>query len=513
MVGTGALAALLATHATGCTKKTPVTPEAVPTTGHSDLLVTLTDGTRVGLENARSRDGSVCGDARRCEGPSCMDFAPKSCIPNEKIAGVTMREVDGTSVALGAGVFALGAAALTVLAVSATSNRSSGSQSSSSGSSGAGGRMGSCPRMYSWDGTRWRLDSGTFGVSYFHAAPRTDYDLLDYVVAERGKYRLRLVNEQDETEHTDLVRLRVVDHPAGTRVVPTASGKLLTMRGEVLPTTALDFRGRDARELVSSKDDREWSSDLSGRRITNADDARDGLRLAFTKPADAKIAKLRVAAHNTDWAGSMLGYLLAHRGTSLPAWWGQMNADAKARGELDAFLIREGMLNVRVKTPSGWETRGMFWAAGSEIVKEEGFEIAVGDIPGESLEVELESALDFWSVDAASVSYGVNEATAVRDLAPSSARTNAGRDVTATLAKADGVRFDTVRGDVAELVFDAPPAPPTGSIRSFVLQTNGYYVPEIPPAADADPAAMDALMDNPFAASRLALAFRLAVRR
>jgi hypothetical protein len=154
----------------------------------------------------------------------------------------------------------------------------------------------------------------------------------------------------------------------------------------------------------------------------------------------------------------------------------------------------------------------VFWAAGSEIVKEEAFELAVGDLPGDTLEIELESALDFWSVDAASVAYGENEPTVVHDLSPSSARTNHGRDVTTVLARADAVRFDTVKGDVAELSFVAPASPTAGSVRSFILQTRGYYVPEITPAADADPAAMDSLMASPFAASRLALAFRVATR-
>ncbi len=154
----------------------------------------------------------------------------------------------------------------------------------------------------------------------------------------------------------------------------------------------------------------------------------------------------------------------------------------------------------------------MFWAAGSEIVKEEAFELAVGDLPGDTLEIELESALDFWSVDAVTVAYEENEPTVVHELTATTARTSDGRDLTTVLAQRDAVRFDTVRGDVAELSFAAPAPPAAGTVRSFVLETNGYYVPEVAPAADADPREMDALMDTPFAASRLALAFRVATR-
>ena len=505
----------LATVGAGCMRKDPISPDAVPAAGKDrpNVEITLSDGTIFRMESARTVDESVCGSLVSCAGASCKAVRADRCVAKEKIASIEARTVNGTGVAVGVTAAVLGTVALTALAVAATSRPSSPSSTSGSDSNGArGGGFGSCPRIYAWNGAGWQLDSGTFGVSYFEAAPRTDFDRLDHLVSDHGTYRLRLVNEQDETEHTDLVRLSVIDHPAGTRVVPTAAGKLLTFRDEASPTTALDFRGRDALALVTTKDDHEWSSDLRDRHAMNAADARDGLRLVFPKPKGAKTAKLRLAAHNTDWAGHMLGYLLAHRGTTLPDWWSAMNTNPRARATLEEFLVREGMLNVRVKTPAGWATRGVFWAAGSEIVKEEAFELAVGDLPGDTLEIELESALDFWSVDAASVAYGENERVVIHELSASSAHTNAGRDVTSVLARADSVRFDTVRGDVAELAFDAPGPGASGSVRSFVLETNGYYVPEVAPAADADPAAMDALMETPFAASRLALAFRIATR-
>lgn len=511
------LAALLASQISGCTKREPISPSAVPTSRGADLEMVLADGTSVRLDDAVSSGESFCGSVHQCIGPRCRNVRADHCVAKQDVVTLKERSMNEAGVAVGIMGAAIGVG-LTVAAIAAASSSSRTSGTTGGGSSGTstngarGGGLGSCPRIYSWNGTAWKLDSGTFGVSYFEAAPRTDFDRLDHLVLDGGSYRLRLVNEQDETEHTDLVRLRVVDHPAGTRVVPTAAGKIVTFRDEELPTIARDFRGRDALALVTTKDDREWSSDLRGRSALRADDARDGLRLVFAKPRDAKTAKLRVAAHNTDWSGQMLGYLLAHRGTTLPAWFARMNTDAHARAELEAFLLREGMLNVRVKTPAGWSTRGVFWAAGSEIVKEEAFELEIGDLPGDTVEIEMESALDFWSIDAASIAYGPNEPTVVHDLSPSSARTTNGRDVTSVLARRDGVRFDTVRGDVAELSFAAPSPPAAGSVRSFVLETNGYYVPEIAPAADADPAAMDALMDRPFSASRLALAFRLATR-
>jgi hypothetical protein len=511
------LIAMSAGQTAACMKTTDFSPgAALPRDARAEVV--LNDGTSFRVLHARTTEGGVCGDVQDCAGPSCAAMKPGWCVGNDQIATLKVRSVDADKVALGVGAAAVGVGVIAAIALTASSTRSSSGNtgsSSSSGSSAQGARFGSCPRVYSWNGASYRLDSGTFGVSYFPAAQRTDFDRLDHLTADQGKYKMRLVNEQPETEHTDLVRLRVVDHPAGTRIVPSASGKIHTFRDEAreLPSSARDFRGADALDLVNAKDDREWSSDTRGREAGRDTDARDGLRLSFTKPRDAKTARLRVAAHNTDWAGDMLGYLLAQRGNTLPAWFTKMNTDASARAELSAFLVREGMLNVRVKTPSGWSTRGVFWAAGSEIVKEEAFEISVADVPGEKLEIELESALDFWSIDAASIAYGKEEPIVVRDLAPSRARTNDGRDITSMLARVDSVRFDTVRGDTAELSFDAPADPAPGSVRSFVLETTGYYVPEVAPALLANPKAMDEIMATPFAASRLALSFRLSAPR
>jgi hypothetical protein len=488
--------------AMGCTTRT-LSPNAVGDTGdRPNVEILLTDFTRLDMDGARTSENAVCGHIHGCDGESCEGLHVLSgCVSKERIRSIEVREVNKGAVIGGilAGVVTVGL----VAGVAATAGSH---PMQMQGSMGPGG---SCPRIYSWDGAGYRMDSGTFGLSYFEADQHTDFDRLDRLVADNGVYRMRLINEQPETEHTDLVRLRVIDHPAGTRVVPTSAGKLLTFRNEALPSSARDFRGKDALEWLTALDGREWTSDLTDRHLMSASDARDGLRLVFAKPPKAKVAKLRVAAHNTDWAATLMGYLLAHRGPDLPDWWARMNTDAKARGEVEAFFQREGMLNLRVKTPSGWKDRGLFLAAGPEIAKEEAFELAVDDVPGDTVEIELESALDFWSVDTAAIAFGPDERVVVHDVSLTSARTKEGRDITSILTRADGVRFDTEEGDVAELTFAAPTLTPS-SIRSFIVETKGFYVPHITPAPDADPSAMDDLMKTPFAASRLALALHLA---
>ena len=91
------------------------------------------------------------------------------------------RKVNATGIVLGIVGATLGAVLVAAAVVAASSPRAArpaAARGRAQNGAGGGG-IGSCPRVYSWDGAGWKLDSGTFGVSYFEAAPRTDFDRLD----------------------------------------------------------------------------------------------------------------------------------------------------------------------------------------------------------------------------------------------------------------------------------------------------------------------------------------------
>lgn len=487
-----------------CTYLQPIAARDVAEKGSPfGVEVVLHDGTRYHLDHPRVAGDSLAGFPQGCEGPACQRVQRGSVALSE-VASVEARKVSSApAVLLVAGL----AVATVAVAVAATSSRTTPGPPPPPAPTGSGSdwKMGSCPHVYSWDGAAWTLDSDTYSVSYFSSQPRTAYDRLDHLAEVGGRYRLRLVNELPETEHTDLLRLQVVDHPAGTSVVPDASGALHTFRHPQPPLAAADLRGADALSEVSARDGREWRSDPSGRATEREGDARDGLELRFARPPGASTAKLRVAAHSTQWAAQMMGVLLASRTEGLPAWLARLDADDAARAGFLGALGREGMLRIQVRTASGWSTRGTFWSPGPEVVKEQAFTLPIADAAGDALEVRLETAVGFWTLDAVAIDYGPDEPVAVRELTPSTARAPDGHDLAAVLADADGRRYDTATGDVAEITFAAPPPARAGVERSLVLVSAGYYVPQVAPAKDADPEALDALLAVPGGASLLAL--------
>jgi hypothetical protein len=87
----------------------------------------------------------------------------------------------------------------------------------------------SCPFVYSWDGTRYVFDAEPYGGAIARGLEKDDYSELGQLREADGRYKLRMTNEVDETQMTNLTELWVVDHPAGTRVVPDIQGKLHTV--------------------------------------------------------------------------------------------------------------------------------------------------------------------------------------------------------------------------------------------------------------------------------------------
>lgn len=497
----GLLPCWLAASALGCYARVPVSPDYMRT--HQGVEVEALVGARgevsVHLKNARIADEALVGTIDSCLGPlptpagalGCAQIQAQGSIPISQVQRVEVRKL--RSGAIIAGVI-VGTAAIAFATVLAT--RPAASPEPAQPAPPSIGPI-SCPRVNSFDGKQWVLDSGTYGGSFFEAAQRTDYDLLEHLAPVDGTYRLTISDVANETEHTDALAIEVVDHPAGTRVVPGYDGQLLTFSAPVRPVLARDLRGADALAQVVSLDESYWRSDVSERRADLPADTQDGLELTFPKPAAATNAKLLLSGMNTPWSASLVGQFLSSLGPGIEGWYARMNADPSARTAFDQFMLREAMLRVDVWTGTAWSPRGVFWEAGPEVRKQQALRLSVGDVIGSTVRIRLHSPVGFWSIDEVAIDYTGDVPLRTQRLEARSATARDGRDVRSELAAVDGSRYRMRKGDSAELTFDAPPPPGAGWGRSFVLMTTGYYIVEVKPAPHGSPAVVGALMSTP----------------
>ncbi|MBN2473343.1 MAG: VCBS repeat-containing protein [Pirellulales bacterium] len=132
----------------------------------------------------------------------------------------------------------------------------------------------SCPLLFAFDGSRFEFVSdfgGVGGLGYFlapgvYAPPDpTEYLPLPRMQPEGGQYVLQTLTRLEEVTYFDEAKLIAVDHPAGTRIVPSEMMaisvppprfEVFCYRETIEPVRAVDHRGVDVTEPLRRIDRR-----------------------------------------------------------------------------------------------------------------------------------------------------------------------------------------------------------------------------------------------------------------
>jgi len=337
-----------------------------------------------------------------------------------------------------------------------------------------------------------------------HALARTDVDNLDFVQPERGVMRLKLANEQRETDYVDALSVLAVDHDSGLTVAPDAAGRLHTIGALTPPVAARDFRGRDALAQVRAADGWNWESSPGGRAAMTVADLRDGLELAFPHPGRAGTARLVVDGNVTAWAALMMERFVAAHGRATQAWYDSLDRDPQGARRLGEALARQAFLSAAVLVDGRWRPRGLIWDAGPEIAKRQ---VALLDLRGvgDTVRVRLESVPSFWLVDRVALDYAPERPIEITEIKAASAVGMEGNDVRGLLDTADDRALKLEPGDSAQLSFVVPDAP-AGKARTYLLRTHGWYRIHAPEVGEPDVALLSALQSDPLGISKAAVA-------
>ena len=333
----------------------------------------------------------------------------------------------------------------------------------------------SCPFLYSFDGDEYVFDSETYAGAITRGLERTDLDNLDHLRAIDGTYRLRLTNERPETEYTDALSLLVVDHPEGSAVHPDSRGSprgFARVRGT---TTATGIRGGDFTRELEAPDGRVWVGDPVATTDLGVDsELRDGVELTFPRPGGER-ALLAIHAQNTDLAARALQMFLELQGDDLVQWYRRVDHDPAARGQVAAWVMREGTLHVSVWIDGAWRLQDMLLTVGPMLPKTQLAQLDIRGVTGDEVRVRIESARGFWSLDWVALGTEPDGELVLTSLVPSRAEDARGRDLAGILASADGAYYTALEGDRVELEFLAPPPPRAGSARTVLARSTGFY--------------------------------------
>ena len=473
-------------------KTQPVSPDQVVARKPDQVRVTLASGGRIVVVRP-----TIVGDSLIAApaGSDSTRSAERLAIPLSDVRSVEVQRVNAGKTAL-----LIGGVGLTALVVIAAASDPGPFKSSGSGDHPAV----SCPLVYSWTGTSWRLDSGTFGGAVAPALARTDVDNLMYATPEDGLLRLRVANELKETDYLDAISVLAVDHAPDLTVAPGGDGQVYALGKLERPLSAVDNRGGNALARVAEPDGWGWESNPSNRDTSRVADIRDGIELTFSKPASVD-ARLVVDGHNTPWAAHLTQELIAAHGRETRAWYDSLTAyPALARG-LGEMMMREAFLEVSVWSGGQWKRQGYVWEAGPEIVKRQVFPLDLSGVEGSTIRIRLQSAPSFWLIDHVALGAAETGSIQVHELQAETALDQSGASIAGLIEALDRQYYVMENGISAQLSFRVPDIP-AGRVRSYLVRSSGWYRIHAPEVKTPDIALLDRVHNEPFGASRASVA-------
>jgi hypothetical protein len=188
--------------------------------------------------------------------------------------------------------------------------------------------FGSCPTVYSYDGTGYNFETELFSYSIAKQIEENDLDLLNQPVPENGILNLKVNNEALETHYINKLSLILANHPAGTKLLPSAKGKYVLIQKPIPPVKAINSEGKDVTSLINSPDANYYRSNTEMVKKLRAGINYDWLDIKTKVPDNSKSAKLILRYKNT-LLSTVLFYevVLGSQGIKAVNWTNNMNND------------------------------------------------------------------------------------------------------------------------------------------------------------------------------------------
>jgi hypothetical protein len=334
----------------------------------------------------------------------------------------------------------------------------------------------SCPHVYSSDGSGWTLDAEPFSGAIARSAMTTDYSTLGHIRPTGGYYAIRYVNESEEIEFTDEVRLVTVDHEGSVTIVPGPDGELVSLGDVRPPFFARSRTGEDLLKRMNGAGELFWEGNPD---IPYADPSkpREEIHLKFQRPAGAGSAKLILKGQNTLWGFHIMVDFMTKFGSLAKKKLDKMNDDPRGKEKVESFMKKFGVwIEVLVRKDGAWQRAGYIRESGPSVAKTQVFRIDLSAVTGETVEVKLRWAPLFWSILGLGMDFTEDGSNlVVNEESPHSAVDSRQGDIRAIVLEKDGAFYKTHKGDEALMTFEQPAMPEGAWKRTVILKTSGYY--------------------------------------
>jgi len=329
----------------------------------------------------------------------------------------------------------------------------------------------SCPYVYSENSTDIALEGELYSGATATPIERDDYINLKAISPMDNKYKIRITNEVQEIQNTNLAELLVFDHPADAEVLVDKYGVAHSISDIGQPVSATDAYGKSILTEITDCDNKMHISEIRDDELLF-----DTISLSFERPAQSTKAKLVISAKNTMWLDYMFARLSDMFGSRYDEWVKMRNR--RSREDLLQWSLDQGIpLAVYLETNTGLKFVDYYNVPGPARYKKDVLQIDLSGISGDRVNVKLVSGVMFWDLDFAGMDFTDDKDIVKTVVSVTCAADETGKEVS-HLLRYDDEKYliQPLINNEARLTYNAPPALP-GTERTVVLHSKGNYEP------------------------------------
>lgn len=348
----------------------------------------------------------------------------------------------------------------------------------------------SCPFVYSYDGSRYVFDAEPLGGATTKSLARTDYSRLEFLKPVENKYKLLVRNEVNETQYLDRISLLQVDHDSTVQVVADQQGMFHAVHTPWPAFAASDEQGNSVLPFVVRQDSIFWQTNMESALRDSGRPLRHTLTLSFQKRHAAQKAALIVHGGTTMWGSNMIREMYGLYGTSLDEYHKALDEKRPEFYRMLQFMDREELYETKVyvKNDTGWTHRGTIRGGGPYVYETQFIPISLKHTVGDTVTLQIHPPAGFWAIDFIGIQYDADVTLPAKEIFPSQAVDQDGRDVLSSLSDEDEIMtVMPTTNDEFTLEFPVSNEPPRQA-RALFLKTTGYYElnfhPDTPPATE-----------------------------
>jgi len=272
---------------------------------------------------------------------------------------------------------------------------------------------GSCPFIYSYDGSEYHLEAEAFSTSISKALEAQTYHHLPSLKSQENKLKIRIANERPETHIFNSIQLYAVDSHNVSSIVLDNKNRAWPISNRITPVTATDHFGQNILKKVSTKDKQYWKTNY--KNVYTEADFRDELTLSFDIPDEQSTATFIVEAINSDLINDVYSAAGAIIGEESLNFYNSLENNPALK---NFFLrwIEKSSLKIELLTTSGWEKAGSIRPEANEVSFQRAIRIGKLENARKPLTIRVSSLMDVWHIDALSIDLFAKESLKMHPL-------------------------------------------------------------------------------------------------